>query len=128
MDNLRYFDKIRYGSFKDLDVLVDPSDNSLWVTYPTIEKMLGYKEYSASEKLATKSLKTFAGKALAAGKNVSAIDSIGRLSEVDAVPFDTFLSLVYFEAFEGKAPYQTNARSLVVAGFANSFSTLTKPD
>lgn len=68
MDNLRYFDKICYGSFKDLVVLVDPSDNSLWVTYPTIEKMLGYKEYSASEKLAAKSLKSFAGKALAAGK------------------------------------------------------------
>lgn len=141
MDNLRYFDKIRYGSFKDLDVLVDPSDNSLWVTQTTIVKLLGYTDLDATgirARLNSRKFKDFAGcrfqdektlkqptgSALAGVKKIKAIDSIGRPNEVNAVPFDTFLSLVYFEAFEGKDPYQTKARSLVVTGFADSFSSL----
>lgn len=125
MTNLRYFGNINYGSYKDLDVLVDPSDKSILVTYPTIEKILGYQPEHAHEKLGAKKLKAFAGKALLhTKKSVDATDVVGRVRKLSAVPFDTFLMLVHFEAFEGKDPARTNARSLLMAGFADSFSSL----
>ena len=124
MSNLRYFNNIAYGNFKDLDVLVDPNGNNMLVTYPTIEKVLGYQPDNARKKLGAKSLKAFAGKDLSVGKLVSAIDVKGRPNKMNAVPFDTFLALVHFEAFEGKDPAQKNARSILLAGFADSFSSL----
>ena len=78
MSNLRYFSNIAYGNFKDLDVLVDPNGNNILVTYPTIEKVLGYEPDNARKKLGAKSLKAFAGKDLAVGKLVNAIDVKGR--------------------------------------------------
>ena len=124
MSNLRYFDGIKYGDFTGLEVLVDPSDNSLYVSQPTIERILDYPSNTARKKLGAKSLETFAGKGLTVGKDVTAIDSAGRKNKVKAIPFDTFLALVYWEAFEGKPPSSSNARSLVLAGFADSFSSL----
>ena len=124
MSNLRYFDNIAYGNLKDLDVLVDPDGNKILITYPTIEKVLGYEPRSTSEKLGAKKLKAFTGKDLARPKTVDAIDTKGRPHKMKAVPFDTFLALVHFEAFEGKNPAKTKARSLLISGFADSFSSL----
>ena len=64
MSNLRYFDGIKYGDFTGLEVLVDPSDNSLYVSQPTIERILDYPSNTARKKLVAKSLKAFAGKDL----------------------------------------------------------------
>lgn len=124
MNNLRYFDGIQYGDFTGLEVLVDPDDNSLFVSQPTIERILNYPSNSARKKLGAKSLASFTGKALTVGKDVTAIDSSGKKNKVKAIPFDTFLSLVYWEAFEGKPPANDNARALILAGFADSFSSL----
>lgn len=124
MNNLRYFNNIAYGNLKDLDVLVDPDGNKILVTYPTIEKVLGYEADNARKKLGAKLFKAFAGKDLAVGKLVSAIDVKGRPNKINALSFDSFLMLVHFEAFEGKDPARTNARSLLLTGFADSFSSL----
>lgn len=70
MNNLRYFNNIAYGNFKDLDVLVDPDGNKILVTYPTIEKVLGYEPDNARKKLGAKSLEAFADKDLAVANKV----------------------------------------------------------
>ena len=72
MASLRYFDGIRYGSFKDLEVLVDPEDNSLWLSSPSVARLLGWHPDRVREKLTSKSLKSFTGKALASAKKVKA--------------------------------------------------------
>lgn len=124
MPSLRYFDQIRYGSIDGLSVLVDPADNALYVTQPTIERLLGYAPDTGRKKLAAKSLKAFAGKDLKPGKLVKAYDTRGQENNVKAIPFGVFLTLVHWEAFEGKGEPQANARALIMAGFADSFSSL----
>lgn len=124
MPSLRYFDGVQYGSIDGLTVLVDPSDNSLYVTQSTIERVLGYPENSARKKLGSKSLKAFAGKGLTVGKAAKAIDSKGRENSAKAIPFSVFLTLVHWEAFEGSGQPQDNARALIMAGFADSFSSI----
>jgi len=120
MASLRYFAGIRYGSFKDLEVLVDPEENSLWITQPTVARLLGWDNNRAPEKLKAKGLKTFAGKGLTVTKKIKAKDSIGRNQEVNALPFDTFLTVVYWQLSEGN----DKAKALLMAGFADSFSSL----
>lgn len=121
MASLVYFSGIRYGSFKDLEVAVDPSDNSLWVTQPTIAKLLDFGAPNrASEKLKSKSLKVFAGKGYVPPKKIKAKDSLGRPNELNAVPFDSFLLILYWQLAEGN----DLARKLVIAGFADSFSSM----
>lgn len=124
MPSLRYFEEIRYGSVEGLSVLVDPKDNSLYVTQPTIERLMGYRPNSAREKLTSKSLKTFAGKSLQLGKLVTARDTKGRENKIKAIPFPVFLELVYWEAFEGKEQSAAVARKMLRAGFADSFSSI----
>lgn len=124
MPSLRYFDGVRYGNIDGLTVLIDPSDNSLFVTQPTIERVLGYPENSARKKLGSKSLKAFAGKDLTVGKTVKGIDVKGRENTAKVIPFSAFLSLIHWEAFEGKGEPQVNARALIMAGFADSFSSI----
>jgi hypothetical protein len=124
MPKLTYFNSLSYGGINDLEVLIDPSDNSLWVASTSIEKMLQYRPNSARDRLASKSFKAFAGNGLTPGKTVEGIDSLGRPNKIKAVPFDTVLQLVYWEAFHGKPPSNEPARALLMAGFADSFSSL----
>lgn len=120
MSSLRYFSGIQYGDFHDLEVLVDPADNSLWITQLSMARMLGWAADDTRKKLKAKSLEAFAGKALVPGKKLPGIDTIGRQRQVNAVPFDTFLTVLYWQLQEGN----DNARSLLLAGFADSFSSL----
>lgn len=120
MSSLRYFSGIQYGDFQNLEVLVDPTDNSLWITQLSIAQMLGWAADDVRKKLKAKSLEAFAGKALVHGKKLPGIDTIGRQQQVNAVPFDTFLTILYWQLQEGNG----NARSLLLAGFADSFSSL----
>lgn len=120
MSSLVYFSGIRYGSFKDLEVVVDPKDNSLWVTTKSIATLLGWHQDAVRQKIASKSLKSFTGKGLASAKKVNAKDSIGRPQSVNALPFDSFLLILYWQLAEGN----DLARKLVIAGFADSFSSL----
>jgi len=117
---LRYFDEIRYGSFSDLEVLVDPETQELWVARSAMERMLGWRPDSAREKLVSKSLKSFAGKALAVGKKIKAKDVSGRPNTLMAVPFDTLLTAVNWLATNK----DSTAIALLVAGFADSFSSI----
>lgn len=120
MTNLRYFDGIQYGDFQNLDVFVDPADNSLWITQPSMARMLGWDLKRVTEKIGAKSLKAFAGKALAHPKAVSGTDILGRPNRINAVPFDTFLTVLYWQLQEGN----DNARSLLLSGFADSFTSM----
>lgn len=124
MSSLRYFDQIQYGSFDGLEVLVSPDDNQLWVTQPTIERVMGYEPNNARKKLGSKSLKAFAGKDLTLGKSIKSYDVVGKGNTFKAVPFDTFLQLIYWEAFEGKGDPCDRAKSLLMAGFADSFRSI----
>jgi hypothetical protein len=81
---------------------------------------LGWDNKRAPEKLAAKSLKTFAGKRLPLPKSIAAKDSLGRPNKVNALPFDTFLAVVYWQLAEGN----DKARTLLMAGFADSFSSM----
>ena len=120
MTTLRYFDNIRFGSYTDLEVLVDPSDNSLWVGQPSMARMLGWVPDDARKKLASKGLKAFANKRLAGAKTIQAKDSLGRANKINAIPYDTFLAVVYWQMTEGNE----NAKALMFAGFADSFSSI----
>ena len=117
---LRYFDGIQYGSFSDLEVLVDPDTRELWVTQPVLERMLQWRANSAREKLRSKSLKSFSGGGLTLGKSVKAKDISGKPNTFTAIPFDTFLEVVRWQATQK----DDTAIALLVAGFADSFSSL----
>ena len=117
---LQYFDKIQYGPHQDLEVLVAPDTRELWVTQPVIERLLGWPANTARKKLRSKALKEFAGKDLTLGKTVPAKDIAGRVNKFTAVPFDTFLTVVYWQAIEK----DDAAIRLLIAGFADSFSSI----
>lgn len=118
--SLRYFDNLRYGSFSNLEALVDPATRELWVAQAAIERMLDLRENSAREKLASKSFKSFTGKDLNLGKIVSAKRINGRPCKIRAVPFDTFLKLVFWQSKQNNPA----ADALLVAGFTDSFTSL----
>lgn len=68
MSSLRYFGGIQYGDFQNLEALVDPTDNSLWITQPSMALMLGWEAKRVTEKFNAKSPKAFAGKTLVSPK------------------------------------------------------------
>jgi hypothetical protein len=117
---LTYFNELRYGSFDNLDVLVDLETNELWVTQPVIERLLGWPDDTARKRIASKSLKEFAGKALPTGKVCNSKDILGRPNKIKAVPFDVFLTIVKWQA----KLKDDMAIDLLIAGFADSFSSL----
>lgn len=118
--SLSYFDSIRYGSFDQIEVLVDPETLDLWISQPAIERMLDFPSDTTRKKLQSKSFKSFASKDLTLGKKVVAKDTLGRPHQVKAIPFDTFLLLVYWQC----ANQNQSAIRLLVAGFADSFRTI----
>jgi hypothetical protein len=82
--------------------------------------MLDWDPKRVSRRLNSKTLKDFAGKDLAGTRQVSGKDTLGRPNKVNAVPFDTFILALYWQLSEGSAA----ARELLIAGFADSFSSL----
>ena len=142
MPSLRYFDGIQYGTLKGLTVLVEQSTNALYVTQPTLVKMLGWDSLDSTgvrAKFTSKEFKQFvggcnfqgseslnplAGKALAGVKQYKGIDVTGRENKVNAIPFHVALAMVHWVAFEGKGEPQSKARALLMAGFADSFSSI----
>jgi hypothetical protein len=118
---LRYFDEIQYGDFRDLEVLVDPKTRELWVSQASVGRMLDLGAANrVSEKIGSKGFKSFAGKDLARPKSVKAKDITGRPNTVKAIPFDTFLKFVFWQSKQDNPA----ADSLLLAGFADSFSSL----
>ena len=124
MSNLRYFGDLNYGGHKGIEVMVDPTDNSLFLSSRTIENILQYEEDSVRKKFGAKSLKAFAGEPLASGKNLKGTDALGRENRMKAIPFETFITLVYFEGFHGKSPHKEIAQGLLMSGLADSFRSI----
>ena len=138
MPSLRYFDNIRYGEYHDLEILVDPANNSLWVSQPSVARMLGWSNLDATgvrAKLKSKGFKLFLAdvnsvmvkslkpsyiKGFAGVKSISCLDTLGRPNKINAIPFDTFLMLVNWQYEEGNQV----ARRLAIAGLADSFSSI----
>ena len=118
---LRYFDGIQYGSFSDLEVLVDPDTRSLWLSQASVARMFDLGAANrASEKLAAKGFESFAGKGLAGPKSMKAKDIQGRPNTVKAIPFDTVLKFALWQSKQDNPA----ADALLLAGFADSFSSL----
>jgi hypothetical protein len=117
---LHYFDNLSYGGVSNIDVLLDPETQDLWVTIPVIERLLKWEPDNARKKLISKSLKAFAGNDLSLGKTVTAKDIKGRPNKIKAVPFDTFLKVVFWQA----TLKDETAIALLVAGFKDSFSSI----
>lgn len=117
VSTLRYFDELQYGDLNNLDVLVDPGDKSLWITYPTIEKMMGYQPDCVHDKLNSKKLKAFTvavfNTILEPSVSCQCVDSLGRPNKAKAIPLESFLMFVYFEASNGKDPARKAAQSLI---------------
>jgi hypothetical protein len=118
--SLHYFDLLQYGSFKDIEVIVDPKTREIWITQPTIERMLNFGSENARKKLASKSFKAFAGDNLARPKSVKAKDVKGRLNTFTAIPYDTFLKLVFWQSKQDNPA----ADALLLSGFTDSFTSL----
>lgn len=119
MSSLRYFAGISYGDFHSLEVLVNPADNSLWITQPTIEKILGYEADNARKKLAAKNLKAFVKGVLHGDMSPPVTcqytDVLGRPNRINVVPIESFFALIYFESFNGKGFSKDVAQSLIAA-------------
>jgi hypothetical protein len=107
-----------------------------------VVKLLGWDDLDGTgvrQKFNSKEFKRFLGgcktskgeqpepstsKALAGVKSYKGIDSLGRENTVKAIPFSVAVAMIHWVAFEGKGQPQTNARALIMAGFADSFSSI----
>ena len=126
MSNLRYFGDLNYGGHKAIEVMVDPTDNSLFLSNQTLMSLLSYTKDSVSQKTASKSLKAFAEEGSVTLKTITLTgkDVLGRENKLKVIPFETFLTLVYFEAFHGKSPHKELAQGLLMSGLADSFRSI----
>ena len=119
---LTYFDSIHYGDVADLDVLVDPDTNDLFVTQTTIAKILGVPDYRVLQLLRSKRLKAALGKGLTTciSKKVTALDTKGRKNQAKAIPLKVLTTLLLIEFKKGN----DRAEALVMSGFTDSFKSL----
>lgn len=117
--SLSYFE-VQYANFNGLEVLIDPQTKEMWVTQPTMERLLGWEPETARKKIVSKSLKAFVGKDLAGAKSVKAKDILGRPNNCKAIPYDDFLKVLYWQVYERNQA----AIKLAVAGFGDSFRSL----
>ena len=115
---------VKYGSLTDLEVVVDPKTRDLWITVPTLERLLGWDADSGRKKLASKSLKRTLEKESAVGKTTGKLitgkDIQGRNNRVKAIPFAFALKVIYWQIKEDNE----KALQLVMSGFAESFTSL----
>jgi hypothetical protein len=119
--SLHYFDQLQYGVFKDIEAIVDPKTRDLWIAQASVGRMLDLGLANrVSEKLASKSFKAFAGNGLACPKSVKAKDITGRANTVKAIPYDTFLKLVFWQSKQDNPA----ADALLLSGFTDSFTSL----
>ena len=117
---LTHFKNISYGDVADFDVLVDVESKTLYVTQPTIERILNYTPNTGRKKIASKSFKAFAGEGLTVGKKCKVIDIKGQVNHAKAIPYQTLSLLVLWELSQGNQ----RAIDLAIAGFNDSFKSL----
>lgn len=98
---------IKWGGWDKLEVAVNVADPAeLFLTYPTAEVILNYRENSVREKIASKSLKAFLG----AGRTVGKFN--GRIvNKENLVGATAKVVLILLEDFGPIAPSQNRGES-----------------
>ena len=119
---------IQYGGWEQLEVSIDiaqPDTKTLYLTYPTTETILGYRENSVREKLTSKSLKTFLGAGRTVGKFSGRIvnkpDLVGATAKVSLIELDDFLALATWEAVVNQ---NLEVGKILAAGLGDSIRSL----
>ena len=121
MDIMQSF-HVRYGSV-DIEVVHDPSivltvdnfDTHAFLTFKSAEDLMGWKQYSASEKINSKQGKALQGNCSTPRKEF-VTDSKGRKNEMGVIPFGLFHRIVLWQA-EKNNP---KAKSIISAGYQDS--------
>ena len=96
--------QIKYGSFADLEVLVDPDTREIWVTQSTLRRLLNIDDKRTPELLRSKSLKSFAGKGFVSPKTKKAKDIKGVMRPCKVMPFEFARQVILWMAIEHKNP------------------------
>ena len=118
--------QVQYGSINievvhdpSIDLSVDNFDTHAFLTYKSAEDLLGWKRYSASEKIQSKQAKALHGEGFTPRKN-PVLDSKGRKNEMGLIPFGLFHRIILWQSEKGNA----NARALLAAAAADSFRSV----
>ena len=106
---------IEYGNYSALVAVTDTGN--LLIAQPTVEILMGWRADSGREKIASKSLKDFAGANYKVGKSSYSVNWVGQGKTV-FYNYPDFLILLKWQVKQGNE----NAINLVIAGFADSFS------
>jgi hypothetical protein len=118
---------IKYGGWDSLEVAIDINQvdgKTLYVTYPTAETILNYRENSVREKVASKSFKLFLGEGLPLGKFsgsiVNKLGLSGARAKVNLIELSDLIKLAAWEASNGN----TAIAKLLAIGFGDSLRSL----
>lgn len=118
--------QVKYGSIA-IEVVHDPSvalsvdnfDTHAFLTFKSAEDLLGWKKYSASEKIGSKQGKALQGEGFTPRKEF-VTDSKGRKNEMGLIPFGLFHRVILWQSEKGNP----NARALLAAATADSFRSI----
>jgi len=116
---------VRYGGWDSLEVAIDCANpQNMYLTFPTVETILNWEAKRYGEKIASKSLKAFAGKALH-GTKMSAIivnkQGLGT-PKVSLVALDDFQIIATWEAAVNG---NIDVAKLLAVGFCDSLRSIT---
>lgn len=106
---------IEYGNYSALIAVTEKGN--LLVAQPTVEILMGWDADSGRKKIASKSLKAFAGLDFKVGKNTHSVSWVGQGKTV-FYDYPDFLVLIKWQVKQGNE----KAIDLIIAGFADSFS------
>jgi hypothetical protein len=106
---------LQYGSYSALVGLTQSGE--LLIAQPTVEILMGWEEKSYRKKIASKSLKNFAGADFHSAK-IKLSNTFHYVAATNFVYYPEFLIVIKWQAKQGNA----QAIDLLVAGFADSFS------
>lgn len=118
-------ESIQYGT-ESFEVAVSVEDSQdFYVTFPTAESILNYRDNSVREKIASKSLKAFLGAGRTVGKNSGTIvnkpNLVGAIAKVSLLKYTDFLSLCQWEASINQ---NTTVAKMLAVGFGDSFRSI----
>lgn len=118
--------QVQYGAITievvhdpSIDLSVDNFDTHAFLTYKSAEDLLGWKQYSASEKIQSKQAKALQGEGFTPRKN-SVLDSKGRKNEMGLIPFGLFHRVILWQSEKGNP----KAKALLAAAAADSFRSV----
>ena len=115
---------VKYGGWENLELAIDvKSPKDLYLTYPTAEVILNYRANSLREKITSKSLKTFLGKALVLGKFTGTIvnKKTDGTPKVALISLGDFLAVAQWESVENQ---NKAVGRVLAAGFGDSIRSI----